>query len=346
MMTIAFDHSITQKFNEAIRREWLETNGLGGWASSTISGAHTRRYHGLLVAAAHPPVGRMVMLSKLDETVAVDGQRLELSTNVYSDAIHPQGYRYFQHFSKSFFPVFTYEAAGVRLHKTIAAVNGENTTLILYEVSGASRDFTLELQPFMAGRDYHSLTHANDQMTENFEFENDHCRLSLVYRLGSGHDDRPSWANVSHRPFRRCQIHVDDDGLLYAGEPGVQLTWMDAKIGDWVVTPRTGKAVEINGLWYNALAIMAFLYNLVGHQTPAQRYGERAEKTKDSFRLEFWYEEGGYLYDYVDGEKRDTSIRPNQIFALSLPFPLIFITTSLHLKRYLEIYLIENNRKI
>ncbi|MGD8292332.1 MAG: glycogen debranching enzyme N-terminal domain-containing protein, partial [Desulfobacterales bacterium] len=152
-MTIAFDQRITQNFNEAIRREWLETNGLGGWASSTISGAHTRRYHGLLVAAIRPPVERMVMLSKLDETITADGQRLEMSTNVYSGAVHPQGYRYLQHFSKNFFPVFTYEAAGVRLQKTIAAVNGENTTLILYEVSEASRAFTLELQPFMAGRD-------------------------------------------------------------------------------------------------------------------------------------------------------------------------------------------------
>jgi glycogen debranching enzyme len=83
MQHIQFDHQITQKFDEAIRREWLETNGLGGWASSTITGANTRRYHGLLVAATRPPVERMVMLSKLDETIAVDGQRLEMSTNVY-----------------------------------------------------------------------------------------------------------------------------------------------------------------------------------------------------------------------------------------------------------------------
>ena len=130
MMTITFDQSITQNFTEAIRREWLETNGLGGWAGSTISGAHTRRYHGLLVAATRPPVGRMVMLSKLDETIEIEGQRLEMTTNVYSGAVHPNGYRYLQNFTKDFFPVFTYEAAGVRLQKTIAAVYGENTTLL------------------------------------------------------------------------------------------------------------------------------------------------------------------------------------------------------------------------
>ncbi len=522
-MTITFDQRVTLNFNEVIRREWLETNGLGGWASSTICGAHTRRYHGLLVAAAHPPVGRMVMLSKLDETIEVDGQRLEMSTNVYSDAVHPQGYRYLQHFSKNFFPAFTYEAAGVRLQKTIAAVNGENTTLVLYEVSEASRAFTLELQPFMAGRDYHSLTHANDQMTENLEFENDvfvarlyegpqdlfllvpgaafearpdwyfnfeylvekargqdfqedlftpgvfKCQLKSGDKLGViastqnpkdrdafalfaqekerrqklisklpviddatrtlglaadqfivqrdndlktiiagyhwftdwGRDtmialpgltlatgrfddskkiiqafaqsisqgmlpnrfpdagaapeyntvDATLWFFVAiykylkytgdkafiknellpvleeiidwHDRGTRYRIHVDEDGLLYAGEPGVQLTWMDAKIGDWVVTPRTGKAVEINALWCNALAILAALYNSVGQKASAERFGQRAEQTKDRFRKEFWYEDGGYLYDYVDSETHDTSIRPNQIFALSLPFPLL-----------------------
>jgi predicted glycogen debranching enzyme len=523
MQPIQFDQQVTQKFNEAIRREWLETNGLGGWASSSILGAHTRRYHGLLVAATRPPVGRMVMLSKLDETLVVEGQRLELSTNVYNGAVHPEGFRHLQGFTKNFFPEFNYEAAGVGLKKTIAAVNGENTTLILYEVSGASPAFTLELQPFMAGRDYHSLTHANDQMTEKFEFENDvfvarlyeglpdlfllvpgvtfearpdwyfnfeylvekargqdfqedlftpgvfKCRLKAGDKLGViastqnpknrdafvlfsqekerrkkvisilpvidettktlglaadqlivrrdndfktiiagyhwftdwGRDtmialpgltlatgrfddakkiiqafaqsisqgmlpnrfpdagaapeyntvDATLWFFVAifkylkytgdkafienellpvleeiidcHERGTRYSIHVDDDGLLYAGEPGVQLTWMDAKIGDWVVTPRTGKAVEINALWCNALAIMALLYKSVGQKASAEHFAQRAEQTRDRFRKEFWYEEGGYLYDYVDGEMRDTSIRPNQIFALSLPFPIL-----------------------
>jgi len=522
-MTIAFDQSITQNFNEAIRREWLETNGLGGWAGSTISGAHSRRYHGLLVAATRPPVGRMVMLSKLDETIAVEDQRLELSSNVYSDAVHPDGYRYLQNFTKDFFPVFTYEAAGVRLQKTIAAVNGENTTLILYEVSGGSPAFTLELRPFMAGRDYHSLSHANEQITNNFEFENEVFVARLYeglpelyllipgatfeaqpdwfynfeylvekargqdfqedlftpgvfkYRLKAGDklgviastqnptgrdafalfaqekerrkklisempvvdettktlglaadqfivqrdndlktiiagyhwftdwgrdtmialpgltlatgrfedakkiirtfarsasqgllpnrfpdaEEAPEYNTVDatlwffvaiykylkytgdkefvkkellpilediiawHDRGTRYNIHLDEDGLLSAGEPGVQLTWMDAKIGDWVVTPRTGKAVEINALWCNALAILSSLYNLAGQKSSAKRFALRTVQTRDRFREVFWYEEGGYLYDVVDGETRDTSIRPNQIFALSLPYPLL-----------------------
>jgi predicted glycogen debranching enzyme len=126
-----------------------------------------------------------------------------------------------------------------------------------------------------------------------------------------------------HDRGTRYNIHVAEDGLLYAGEPGVQLTWMDAKIGDWVVTPRTGKAVEINALWCNALAIMASLYKSVGRKASAKRFAQRTENTRDRFRMEFWYEQGGYLYDTVNGEMRDTSIRPNQIFALSLPYPLL-----------------------
>jgi glycogen debranching enzyme len=105
---IHFDQSLTQNFSEAIQREWLETNGLGGWASSTIIGAHTRRYHGLLVAALRPPVGRTVLLSKLDEAVGFDKEQIELGSNLFPGAIHPRGYQYLESFSKHLFPVFIY----------------------------------------------------------------------------------------------------------------------------------------------------------------------------------------------------------------------------------------------
>ena len=170
-MQIQFDQSEIQNLKEAIRREWLETNGLGGWASSTIIGAHTRRYHGLLVAALRPPVGRAVLLSKLDEVIEFEKERIELGTNLFPGAIHPEGYRYLQEFSKNLFPVFIYETGGVRLQKTIAAVNGENTTLILYEVLEAPSEFTLKLQPFMAGRDYHDLMRTNDAIHQEIAFE-------------------------------------------------------------------------------------------------------------------------------------------------------------------------------
>jgi predicted glycogen debranching enzyme len=522
-MPLTFDNSITQNYDEASRREWLETNGLGGWASSTLAGAHTRRYHGLLVAATQPPVGRMVLLSKLDETVALGNQRFELGCNRYPNVVHPRGFEYLQSFEKDFFPVFEYEAGGVRLRKTIAAVNGENTTLVLYEVLRAPAAFSFELRPFIAYRDYHSRTHANDAIRReaifnngifrtrpydgvpelfiaipnasfaaqpdwyrNFEYSIEQYR-GLDYRedlfthgvfkinlkagdkLGiiistnnpAGRDafklfaaekrrreallDSPSskdefskiltlaadqfvvkrgedlktliagyhwfsdwgrdtmislpgiclvtgrfddakkilrafaqstsqgmlpnrfpdageqpeyntvdatlWFFVAiykylqasgdekfvrdelmpilrdiiawHDRGTRYRIHTDTDGLLYAGEPGVQLTWMDAKVGDWVITPRQGKAVEINALWHNALMIFAKLSKRFGNAMEAKQFLQRAAQVKERFVEVFWNERASCLYDYIDGEHKDAALRPNQIFALSLPFPLL-----------------------
>lgn len=520
-MKISIDFSTTRNLDEVIRREWLETNGLGGWASSTISGAHSRRYHGLLVAATKPPVGRMVMLSKFDETIVVGDGRFELSTNRYPGAVHPQGFTFLKSFEKEIFPRFQYEAGGVLLQKTVVAPNGENTTLVLYEVLDAPSEFVLELQPFMAPRDYHSMAHANDAIKRdatfgdglfsvqayegvpelfilvpdatfesrpawynNFEYdverfrgldfredlfthgvfrrslrkgdrlgviissetphgrdafrvarEEERRRLSLLQRLAVRDDftetlalaadqfvvrrgenlktiiagyhwfsdwgrdtmialpgiclatgrfdeakkilqafaqsvsrgmlpnrfpdageepeyntvDATLWFFVAihkylhythdiafvrdelipilfniiewHDRGTRYNIHVDTDGLLYAGEPGVQLTWMDAKVGNWVVTPRQGKAVEINALWYNALAIAAELASrFVLPQ--ARMLAGRAASVKERFAELFWNTKHGGLFDYVDGELRDEAVRPNQIFALSLPFPL------------------------
>jgi predicted glycogen debranching enzyme len=116
----------------------------------------------------------------------------------------------------------------------------------------------------------------------------------------------------------RYQIHVDEDGLLSCGEPGVQLTWMDAKVGDWVVTPRHGKPVEIQALWYNALRVMEHLAAKFKEPDAKHRYGEMANTARVSFNQLFWNELKGCLYDVVDGESRDASIRPNQVIAISL----------------------------
>src|SRR5215831_12310545 len=106
--------------------EWLETNGLGGWAGSNILECNTRRYHGLLVAATRPPTERMVLLSKLDETIVLKNDRYELSTNLYNnDVIHPNGYQYLTSFIKGLFPEWIYEVNGIQLKKTIAMVYGE-----------------------------------------------------------------------------------------------------------------------------------------------------------------------------------------------------------------------------
>jgi len=522
-MPITFNKSLTQNFDEAIRREWLETNGLGGWASSTIAGAHTRRYHGLLVAATKPPVGRMVLLSKLDETLAIGGQRFELNCNRYPGVTHPRGFEYLVSFEKDLFPIFEYEAGAIKLRKTIAAINGENTTSILYEVLNAPANFLFELRPFIAYRDYHGMTHENGALRREAQFNNGVFRAQpydgapelFMMIPGSSFEAQPDWYRnfeysieqyrgldsredlFTHGVFRvnlkagdklgviistnnpagreafklfnveksrrekvldspshkdefskiltlaadqfvvkrgedlrtliagyhwfsdwgrdtmislpglclvtgryddakkilrafaqsasqgmlpnrfpdageqpeyntvdatlwffvaiykylqatgdekfvrdelmpilrdviawhdrgtRYHIHVDSDGLLHAGEPGVQLTWMDAKVGDWVVTPRQGKAVEINALWFNALMIFADLSKRFGNTTDMKQFAQRAEQVKMKFNEVFWHEAGNYLYDYVDGDHRDALLRPNQIFALSLPFPLL-----------------------
>ena len=103
-----FGPEICSNLDQALGREWLETNGLGGFASSTITGLNTRRYHGLLTAATKPPVGRLVLLSKLEETLVLEDRRYDLAANRYPGVIHPQGYQYLTGFRLNPFPVFTY----------------------------------------------------------------------------------------------------------------------------------------------------------------------------------------------------------------------------------------------
>jgi predicted glycogen debranching enzyme len=522
-MELIAGQTVTGNFDQAIGREWIETNGLGGWSSSTIIGCNTRRYHGLLVAAVRPPTGRMVLLSKLDETLVLAHRTVDLGTNLYPGAVHPQGFLHLQEFRRGFFPTFTYAVEGVRLRKTIAAVSGENTTVIVYEILQSPPAFVLELRPLVAGRDYHRLARANAVVSSEVDFKAGTLRMEpyggvpalfvavpgaefearpdwyyrLIYpaerdrgqdceedlltygllrvrlaagdRLGvivstadpTGRDamelleaekrrrqmlfdqlqvrdsfsstlalaadqfivrrnDRfrtviagyhwftdwgrdtmialpgltlatgrfedakrilqaftramsqgmlpnrfpdegeqpeyntidatlwffvaaykyfqytgdaalvrgeimPAMADILtwHQRGTRFGIHVDADGLLAGGEPGVQRTWMDAKIGDWVVTPRSGKAVEINSLWYNALAIFAELTRRFGRERQTANWVTEAVRVKRRFSTVFWNAEKGYLYDCVDGDRRDDSLRPNQIFALSLPYPLI-----------------------
>ena len=128
-----------------------------------------------------------------------------------------------------------------------------------------------------------------------------------------------------HMHGTRFGIHVDpDDGLVYQGALGYQLTWMDAKAGDWVVTPRRGKAVEINALWYNALRLMTEWLSRTGDPAGAKHLAEAAERAQASFNRRFWNPDTGYLYDVVDGEHGDDpACRPNQLFAISLPNPVL-----------------------
>jgi predicted glycogen debranching enzyme len=129
-----------------------------------------------------------------------------------------------------------------------------------------------------------------------------------------------------HQRGTRFGIHVDErDHLLVQGAPGYQLTWMDAKVGDWVVTPRRGKAVEINALWYNALRLMQAWHEQEGDAQHAGEYGVEADLVRRSFNERFWCAERNHLYDVVDGEQggNDASLRPNQLFAISLDHPVL-----------------------
>jgi predicted glycogen debranching enzyme len=130
-----------------------------------------------------------------------------------------------------------------------------------------------------------------------------------------------------HLRGTKFNIHVDPaDGLLAQGAEGYQLTWMDAKMGDWVVTPRRGKAVELNALWFNALKLLEGWLRESDQADAAERYRHEADRARESFNRRFWFEDGGYLYDVVDvdgGSASDSACRPNQLFAISLDHPVL-----------------------
>jgi predicted glycogen debranching enzyme len=200
-MAIILNKDILRDYSLATRREWLETNGTGGWASSTVIGSHTRRYHGILVAAVEPPVNRMVLLSKLDEIIHVDGQMFELGCNRYTGSLHPRGNLYMHLFSRELFPVFEYRFNGITLRKTIVALNGENTTLVLYDISGTETPIILELVPLIAARNIHSLARSNDVIQKDAQFDGGLFRTGtyvgvpeIFIRIPSAqYNARPDW---------------------------------------------------------------------------------------------------------------------------------------------------------
>jgi predicted glycogen debranching enzyme len=524
MKLLDFESTLYENVREAFSREWLETNGLGGFASSSITGANTRRYHALLTAATTPPTGRMVLLSKLEETLTVAGERFELATNEYPGVVHPQGYRHLVGFRLDPFPIFTFECGGIRLEKSVFMPQGENTTVVTYDLllAPAGKDVCLELRPLIAFRDYHSTTHENSAISHSFEqtpnlavlqpyegvprlylahdaehvegagiwyknfvyaierergldFQEDLFnplvfRFDLTSRASATviaslkphdvsraadlrrnetdrrraiadaaptedaftrmlalaadqyivargdrntvvagypwftdwgrdtmialpgltlftgrHDvarqvlaefaqhvdmgmlpnrfpdagEQPEYNTVDatlwffeairayaaatgdyefvhtelwpvlndiiewHVRGTRYGIAMKDTGLLKAGEQGVQLTWMDAKIGDWVVTPRTGCPVEIQALWFNALKIMEDFAARFADDALRKRFSGMAATAQWSFNRLFWNEKSGCLYDVINGGPPDASIRPNQIFAVSLRYTML-----------------------
>src|SRR5579864_3122945 len=150
---IQFDEKICSNLDIACRYEWLETNGLGGFASSTIVGLNTRRYHGVLVAATKPPVGRMVLLSKMEETFVIEGRPYDLSTNGYPHVVHPAGYKLLKEFRLDPFPTFVFEVEGVEIEKRLFLVHGQNAVVMEYEFRGLDQTdasgYRWELRPLI-----------------------------------------------------------------------------------------------------------------------------------------------------------------------------------------------------
>jgi len=171
-MQLEKDSNFLHDYYLSSRSEWLETNGRGGYSSATLAGANERRYHGLLIAAGTGPTERKLLLSKFDETIICSKGRFELGTNNYGDTLHPQGFSYMKHFRKVLFPEFLFEAGGVIIRKTIAMIQGENTLVLIYDVVQADDPFQMEWLPLLAVRDHHQLTHANDAVKEEGQFNN------------------------------------------------------------------------------------------------------------------------------------------------------------------------------
>lgn len=519
-----FGKSNWRSYELGIQKEWLLTNGIGGYASSTIIGANTRRYHGLLIASLNPPVQRHLALSKIDETIDI-GSR---SYNLYSFSSGEfvmKGFNHLQRFLSEPLPTFVYSIEDVRIEKTICMVYGENSVIVHYHVINGSSRLKLRLTPLVNFRDYHNnsskshmrftqrsynegtvinpydldteinlycrgqrFTQRDNCWFENMEYavererglpfsedhyipgcfdmdiyenEEKHITLSAsvekdrMYSDGlfliekeclrkkrlidqAGYDDEfacslvaaadnfiayrksidgktiiagypwftdwgrdamisfcgltlvtarfddarqilyafsryirhglipnmfpdagqePSYNSVdaalwyfeavnafieytgdyefiknniydslkdilhSFMTGTIFNIGMDADFLVYAGDRETQLTWMDAKIGSYAFTPRHGKAVEINALWYNALRVMEKLAG--GYREDSSFYTDIAAKIKESFCKCFWNEKDNCLFDVVCGDVRDDSIRPNQILAAGLSYPVL-----------------------
>ena len=519
---------VTTDLRAAERREWLVTDGRGGYASGTVAGLPTRRYHGLLIAALDPPLGRTVLVHKVDEAATYAGRSVALgATRWQSGAVDPAGFRYLRAFRlEGTTPVWTYAFGDAVLEKRVWMEPGASTTYVRYRLLRGSARLALALKVLVTCRDHHMLARAGDvsmqaeavagglcvvpsgggvpvylrcaggaatpqhqwyygvdlrvEARRGMDHVEDHLHAGtvegtlapgealthacstdaradldgdaawrrrrayeddlreqaalsdalsdappavrhlvlaadqfMVHRateaqpdgktilagypwfsdwgrdamialpgltLATGRPavaatvlrtfaryvergmlpnrfpdagDVPDYNTVDatlwffeavrachaatgddallrdlfpvlqdvvawHREGTRFQIRVDpSDGLLAAGTPGVQLTWMDAKVDGWVVTPRIGKPVEVNALWYHALRCMAAFARHLG--APAGPYETAAERVQAHFGR-FWNEAGGYCFDVIDGpDGDDPALRPNQLLAVALP---------------------------
>lgn len=535
------DKEECRNLDRALSLEWLETNGRGGFSSGTVAGANTRRYHALLLTARKPPSERLVFVNHLEEWINIEGQSYPLSTNLYSNAIHPEGYKQSTGFTTDPWPTWTYDCHGTVVQREVFCVRDRDLVVIRWTLAGKTRKaITLRVRPMVSGRDYHATHHVNESLattattlTDGLVSWRPYAGLSSVQAFQNGgyrHDptwfrtvqflaeqqrgldfeedwwspgeftyqldrgvaatlilttesidsvdvaaltegerkrrtglraaapttdplagelwcavetylsargsrqtviagypwftdwgrdtfislpglclvtgrweiawqtiesfaahisqgmvpnrfpdigEQPeyttidaslwfihaieryfvyskdearvravAWPAVKHiidgyRQGTRYHIHMDEDGLIAGGVPGAQLTWMDAKVGDWVVTPRHGKPVEIQALWARALEVGERLATKFGEPAYAVRCREDRTRAVASFRTMFWNEAGGFLYDVIDGpEGNDASIRPNQIYAVALCDDLVTKEQAEQILRVVEDHLL------
>ncbi len=176
-MKYVLDSGVLQDLDRASSLEWLECNGRGGWAASTVTGLHTRRRHALLASSAPGHARAMVLLSRLDETLAWDGERHDLGVNRFPGAIHPKGHLLLRAFEKEWFPAFTWEAGPAVLRKSIVAIHGEPTIAVVYELLEGPEEATLSLRPFVAQRDASALVQANGAVAPYGAFDDGTFRV-------------------------------------------------------------------------------------------------------------------------------------------------------------------------
>jgi predicted glycogen debranching enzyme len=511
-------------YEEGIKREWIIGNGLGGYASSTVIGAGTRTYHGLLIAAPENTPGRFLLLSSLDEEISSGEEIYKLAVHKYPDSISPEGFNYLSEFNDTPFPLWVYQPGDFIVKKTVFMVHRSNTTCVLYDIKSEKEDALLRIYPFINARDFHYTArsgylsfsqiasptgvelessndftfwlssnlqyHSDPRWYYNLEYDEERQRglnyqedifspgyfeselkpgtsrffiaastrdisffslkqadklytreanrknlLALDSKLIEpfalkllkatdifvvksrsssedsviagyhwysdwGRDTMISLPGLFLIPYRfeeakstlnyfarQCRrglipntfpslggepvyntvdaslwfIHALDRYFAYTKDflflsdiwdtvveiidyyckgtvfgigmdsdyliqQGPQLTWMDAKIGEWAVTPRTGKACEINALWYNALKTASYLGTLLGEDISS--YETLAEGVASNFEYAFWNPETNCLFDLIYRDKtrnqiKDPAIRPNQIFAVSLPYTML-----------------------
>lgn len=155
-----------QDLERALGLEWLETNGRGGFSSGTVAGANTRRYHALLLTARKPPSERFVFVNHLDEWLEVDGHTIPLSTNLYPNAIHPEGYQQCTGFTPDPWPTWTYDCNGTIVQREIFCVRNRDLVVLRWTIARKTKKtITLRLRPMLSGRDYHATHHMNEGLS-------------------------------------------------------------------------------------------------------------------------------------------------------------------------------------